>query len=222
MRFLDRILYVQQLLNVGGSTMYIIAFCSVAALVIVLERILLYHRMRIDVEEFLRGLFNVLKSKNVVEAISICDDTPGPVARVVRAALLHCGEDEAALRRAVDEAIATEVPLLEKRLKMLATIAHITPLLGLLGTVLGMIGAFEAMQAAGPFVSTTDLAMHIRKALVTTAAGLCVGIPAYAFYNYLVGKVEHLALDMERAGNELVYFITHSGLDLESPPVVES
>lgn len=221
MRFFEWVLYVQQLLNVGGATMYIIAFCSVLALFIVMERTLLYHRMRIDVEEFLRGLFNVLKNKNVVEAISICDDTPGPVARVVRAALLHCGEDEAALRRAVDEAITAEAPFLEKRLKTLATIAHITPLLGLLGTVLGMIGAFEAMQAAGPFVSTTDLAMHIRKALLTTAAGLSVAIPCYAFYNYFVGKVERLTLDMERAGNELVYFLTHSGLDLKSPPVVE-
>ncbi len=221
MPYLSKVLYLQELMRAGGFVMWLIAACSVICVFIILERLLHFHRVRIDVQEFLHGLLNVLRRRNTVEAVSICDDTPGPVAHVLRAAVLHCSEDEPSLRRAVEEASLEEVPLLERRLKALATLAHITPLLGLLGTVVGMIGAFQAMQNAGPFVSTTDLASHIRKALLTTAAGLCVAIPAYAFYNFLVGQVERILLEMERAANEMIYFLTHNDLHLESPPVAD-
>ncbi len=209
-------LYFQQLMNEGGVIMWMILLCSVVAVFVILERIFHYHRAQLDVEEFLHGLFNVLKRNNAVEAIAICDETPGPVAHVLRAAILRCDQEEAALRRSVEEAALAEVPRLENRLKTLATIAHIAPLLGLLGTVLGMIGAFEAMQSAGPFVSTIDLATHIKQALLTTAAGLTVSIPAYAFYNFLVARVESLILDMEKAASEMIYFLTHNRLTMES------
>ncbi len=209
-------MWVQQLMEDGGLIMWVIVICSLISVFIILERLFHYHRAQLDVEEFLHGLFNVLRRNNTVEAIAICDETPGPVAHSLRAAILHCEKDEAGLRQAVEEASLAEVPRLEKRLKALATIAHITPLLGLLGTVIGMIGAFQAMQDAGAFVSTVDLAKHIRQALLTTAAGLCVAIPAYAFYNFLVSKVQSLVLEMEKAGREMIYFLTHHQLTLES------
>ena len=214
---LNDLLYFQQLMDDGGFVMWLIFGCSIISLFIVLERILTFHRAQIDVPEFLHGLCNVLKRNNAVEAIAICDETPGPVAHVLRAAILRCDQGEAALRQAADEASLAEVPRLERHLKALATIAHIAPLLGLLGTVLGMIGAFDAMQQAGAFVSTTDLADHIRQALLTTAAGLCVAIPAYAFYNFLIGRVQSIVLDMEKAASEMIYFLTHSDLELEAP-----
>lgn len=191
----------------GGVIMWLILGCSVVAVFIILERFWHYHRAQIDVPEFLHGLTNVLKRKNAVEAISICDETPGPVAHVIRAAVIHCDEDEPGLRRAIEEAAMVEVPRLEKNLKALATIAHITPLLGLLGTVVGMIGAFQSIEGAGAFVSTGQLAGHIWKALLTTAAGLSVGIPASAFYNFLHGRVESLMLDMQKAGAEILFFL---------------
>ncbi len=207
--------YFQELMNTGGVVMWLIFFCSIAAALIVVERLLQYHRAQIDVPEFLQGLFNILKRNNVVEAISICDETPGPVAHVVRAAILRADRDEAALRQAMEEVSLAEIPRLERYLKALATIAHITPLLGLLGTVLGMIGAFQAMQDAGPFVSTSDLAKHIWKALLTTAAGLSVAIPCYAAYNFLVSRVESLTLDMQKAASEIVYFLTRHKVNLQ-------
>ena len=208
------LLWFQQLMQDGGVIMWLILGCSFVAVFIILGRIFHYHRAQIDVQEFLHGLFNILKRNNVVEAVAICDETPGPVAHVLRAALIRCEDEEATLRRAVTEAGLAEVPRLERNLKTLATIAHITPLLGLLGTVLGMIGAFQAMQTAGPFVSTIDLADHIKKALLTTAAGLTVAIPTYAFYNFLVSRVENLVLDMEKAASEMIYFISRNDLTL--------
>jgi biopolymer transport protein ExbB len=213
--------YFQQLMSSGGVIMWLLFGCSFAAFLIVVERFLHYHRAQIDVPEFLQGLFNILRRNKVVEAIAICDETPGPVAHVIRAAILRANRDEAAIRHAVEEASLSEIPRLEKHLKTLATLAHLAPMLGFLGTVLGMIGAFQAMEEAGAFVSTSDLAKHIWKALLTTAGGLSVAIPCYAFYNFLVGRVESLALDMEKAASEMIYFLTHHKLDLNGIPQLQ-
>lgn len=207
--------YVQDLMNAGGLVMWLLLGCSLVAAVTIIERLLHYHRAQIDVPEFLRGLFNVLGRNNVVEAIAICEDTPGPVAHVVRAAVLHADQGEAGMRHAVAEASLAEVPRLEKRLRVLITISHLAPMLGLLGTVLGMMGAFQAMQEAGAFVSTGDLARHIWRALLTTAGGLTVAIPCYAFNNLLVSRVESLTLDMDKAAAEIIYFLTHNQVRLE-------
>ncbi len=208
--------YLEVLLHAGGIVMFFIVLCSVVALFIIVERLLQFHRARINVPEFLHGLMNVLKRNNVVEAIAICDETPGPVAHVLRAAILRCDQDEASLREAVEEAGLAEVPRLEKNMKLLATVAHVAPLLGLLGTVLGMIGLFQTMEAQGPLVATSDLARHIWQALLTTAAGLTVAIPAHAFYNLLVAKISNLTLDMNKAATEIIYFLTRHELTLEN------
>ena len=222
MPYFDNLLYLQERMDEAGFVMWLILGCSIVSLFIVLERILAFHRAQIDVPEFLHGLFNVLKRNNAVEAIAICDETPGPVAHVLRATVLRCDQDEAALRQAADEASLAEVPRLERHLKALATVAHIAPLLGLLGTVLGMIGAFGAMEQEAPFVSVTDLAQHIRQALWTTAAGLCVAIPSYAFYNFLVGRVQSIVLDMEKAASEMIYFLAHSEIEIEGPAAAKT
>lgn len=209
-------MFIQELIEASPVVMPLILACSILSLFIIAERLLHFHRARIDVPEFLRGLKNVLKRNNVVEAIAICEETPGPVAHVLRAAVLQCGKDEAALRQAVAEASLAEVPRLEKNLKMLATIGHLAPLLGLFGTVLGMIGLFQTMEEAGNLVATSDLAANIKCALVTTAAGLAVAIPTHGFYNLLVTKVQNLVLDMDKATSEIVYFLIHSDLKLDA------
>lgn len=207
-------LVFQEIMAAGGIVMWVLLLCSLLAVFIILERWLHYHRARVDVPELLHGLFNVLKRNNVLEAISICDNTPGPVAHVLRSAILRCNQSEERIRHAVEEATLAEVPRLERNLKALGTIAHVTPLLGLLGTVLGMIGAFQTMEAAGPFVTTRDLAQDIWMALVTTAGGLTVAIPAYAFYNFLLGRVQNLILDMEKGANEMIHFLSEHHVEL--------
>ena len=109
------------------------------AIVVFIERALFCHQSQINSAEFLNGVRNVLKRDNVVEAVSICDATPGPVARIVKAAILNRERGRERVREAVEEAGLMEVPRLEDKLNLLATIAQIAPLLGLLGTILGFI-----------------------------------------------------------------------------------
>lgn len=209
---------VQQLFREGGPMMVVLAVCFFLVVLIVLGRLFHFHRARIDVHEFVRGLYNVLKRNRIGEAIAICDDTPGPVAHVVRAAILSADRDEVAIRRAADEVSYHEVPRLERHLRLLATIGYIAPLLGLLGTVSGLLRVFGEMQGKGHFVETIRLAQYVKEALVTTGAGLVVAVIAVAAYNYLVGRVEAIILDMERAASEMVYFLGRNPVSLDDLP----
>src|SRR4051812_34829913 len=123
----------------GGPMMWVIMLVSAVALAVFLERVLQYHREQINSTEFLNGVRNVLKRENVVEAIAICDATPGPVARLVKVAILNRERGRDAVYEALEDAGAWEVPRLEQKLNVIATIAQIAPLLGLLGTVLGFM-----------------------------------------------------------------------------------
>ena len=137
------------LLANGGPVMWLIIIAAATAAVVFIERALYCHRSQINSAEFLNGVRTVVKRGNVVEAISICDATPGPVARLVKAAILHREQGRDRVREAVEEAGLIEVPRLEEKLNLLATIAQISPLLGLFGTIIGFIRIFMAMQHEG-------------------------------------------------------------------------
>src|SRR5258705_13553046 len=137
------------LLSKGGPMIYLILGASAVALAVFVERVLHFHRAHINSMEFLNGVRNVLKRDNVVEAISICDATPGPVARLVKTAILNREKGRERVREAVEEAGLAEVPMLEEKLNLLATIAQIAPLLGLLGTILGFMAVFQQLPADG-------------------------------------------------------------------------
>lgn len=196
------------LLSNGGLMMWLLLAASAVAVAVFVERLLHYHRAQINSSEFLNGVRNVLKRDNVVEALSICDATPGPVARLVRVAILSRDRGREGIRDALEEAGLLEVPRLEERLNLLATIAHLSPLMGLLGTVLGFIKVFAAMQREGPFVTSSALATGVWEALICTAAGLAVAIPSYAGYNYLVSRVNSIVLDMEKASTEVLNLLS--------------
>src|SRR5204863_3613677 len=134
------------LLKGGGPILWLIILASAVALVVFIERFLHCHRAQINSLEFLSGVRHVLKRDNVVEAISICDATPGPVARLVKTAILHRDQGRDGVREALEEAGLVEVPPLEDKLNLLATIAQVAPLMGLFGTVLGFIKIFTALQ----------------------------------------------------------------------------
>jgi biopolymer transport protein ExbB len=196
------------LLANGGPMLWLILLLSAVGVAVFIERFLHCHRAQINSTGFLNGVRTVLKRDNVVEALSICDATPGPVARLVRVAILNREHGRERVREALEEAGLAEVPRLEEKLNLLATIAQLAPLLGLLGTVLGFIGAFWAMKEAGPYAHVGDLSKGIWQALISTAAGLAVAIPAHAGYNYLVSRVNSIVLDMERAATEIVNIVT--------------
>ena len=204
-------LKLPELLLHGGLVLHLILFTSAIAVIVFIERFLHCHRAQINSTEFLNGVRTVLKRNNVVEALSICDATPGPVARLVKTAILNRDHGRERVREALEEAGLAEVPRLEEKLNLLATIAQLAPLLGLLGTVLGFIQTFYAMQLKGFNAHVGDLSNGIWQALICAAAGLAVAIPAHAGYNYLVSRVNSIVLDMERAATEIVNIVTEEG-----------
>lgn len=199
------------LLANGGPMLWVIFFAGAAGIVIFIERALHCHRAQINSTEFLNGVRTVIKRDNLVEAISICDATPGPVARLVKTAILNSDHGRERVRESLEEAGLSEVPRLERRLDLLATIAQLAPLLGLLGTVLGFIKAFIKIQGEALYANNSMMSQGVGEALICTAAGLAVAIPIHAGYNYLVSRVNSIVTDMERAANEIVNIVTENG-----------
>jgi biopolymer transport protein ExbB len=196
------------LISNGGWVLWLILLASAIGVVVFIERFLHCHRAQINSIEFLNGVRTVLKKENVVEALSICDATPGPVARLVKTAILNRERGREGVREALEEAGLAEVPRLEEKLNLLATIAQLAPLLGLLGTVLGFIQTFYKLQGQGVYANVGQLSDGIWKALICAAAGLAVAIPAHAGYNYLVSRINSIVLDMERSASEIVNIVT--------------
>ncbi len=190
---------------------WVLLLMSTVVVVVFIERLLHYHRAQINSFEFLNGIRNVLKRDNVVEALSICEATPGPVARLVKTAIMSREKGREMVREAMEEVGLVEVPRLEEKLNLMATIAQIAPLVGLLGTVMGFIQVFYALQQAGPFAGIQDLSGGIWEALLSMAAGLAVSIPAYAGYNFLVHRVNSIVLDMEKASAEVLNLVAANG-----------
>jgi biopolymer transport protein ExbB len=197
-----------ELLKAGGPVLWLIILTSAVAVVVFIERFFHCHRAQINSIEFLNGIRTVLKRDNVVEAISICDATPGPVARLVKTAILNRDGGRERVREALEEAGLAEVPRLEEKLNLLATIAQLAPLLGLLGTVIGFMETYYLMMKKGIGADITLLFGGIWPALICAAAGLAVAIPAHAAYNYLVSRVNKIVLDMERSATEIVNIVT--------------
>ena len=193
-----------EVISKGGPVMFPILLGSVLFVAIFIERLYHYHRAQIDTNEFISGIRNIMKKGNVAEAISICEETPGPVAHIIKTALLKHDRPRGEIAKTIEDAAMLEVPRLEKNLVVLATIAHISPLLGLFGTVIGMIQVFMKIQEMRGIINTEALAGGIWVALITTAAGLAVAIPAFVAYNYLVSRVNGLVLDMEKSATEVV------------------
>lgn len=194
----------------GGPMLWVILFTGAVGIVVFIERYLHCHRSQINSTEFLNGVRTVLKRDNVVEAISICDATPGPVSRLVKTAILNREQGRERVREAIEEAGLTEVPRLEEKLNLLATIAQLAPLLGLLGTVFGLMRVFSELDAAGLNAHVGMLSRGVWEAMICAAAGLAVAIPTHAGYNYLVSRVNSIVLDMERAATDIVKIVTGS------------
>ena len=191
----------------GGPVMWLLVLLGLVALVIFIERALLLHRGQIRSTEFLNGIKNLLQNNRLKEALTVCEETPGPVAKVVKAGLRHAADDEQAMRFAVQEAALVEIPVLERRISALAAIAQIAPLFGLLGTLLGMIKTFWLFNQGGNFATPVALACGMYEALLTAAAGLAVAIPTHVARHFLTGRVRVLVQDMEWTGSELMRFL---------------
>ena len=191
----------------GGPLMWLLLFCSVLAGALFLERALFYHQVSVRVGEFLGGLANLIRHQRWAEAQMECAAFSTPVTRVLHAAVLRHSAPREELKSIVQEAGQLEVPRLERRLAMLAAVGLIAPLIGLLGTVVGMIEVLGSLSSQSGFASSSEIATGIYQSLLTTAAGLVVAIPSALAYAYLSSWVNSLMHDMERAGIEVVNLI---------------
>jgi len=195
----------------GGPVMWPIFFCSLFALAIIIEKLWHLNRIKIDTVSFLNRILESLKKNKISEAIKICDSVNSPIGEILKACILKYDKGKASIKEAMEDASLYQIPKLEKNLTALATIAHVSPLLGLLGTVTGMVRCFQVIQLkASTFnpVPPGELAGGIWEALLTTVFGLIVAIPTFIFYNYLVSRVNSVILEMERASTELLNSLT--------------
>jgi biopolymer transport protein ExbB len=195
-----------ELIIAGGPIMVPIIICSVFAFGVVIEKLLYFASLKTDLSELKIRVFNFVKQNQIKEALKVCENNPSPVAKILKAGILRFGASREEIKETIEESSLLEIPRLEKNLTALATIAHITPLLGLLGTVAGLCGSFFMLQAHSNSlnpVSAADMAGGIWQALITTMGGLMVGIPALVAYNFCVSRVNHFINDMERAATEI-------------------
>ncbi|MGE3308912.1 MAG: MotA/TolQ/ExbB proton channel family protein [Limisphaerales bacterium] len=195
----------------GGWVLWMILVTGAAGVAVFIERLLHYHRAQINSTEFLNGVRNVIKRDNIVEAVSICDATPGPVARMVKVAILHREGGKDGMREALDEAGLIEVPRLEEKLGALATIAQIAPLMGLFGAVLGFVKVFWQMQVSGMPLQPTEFAAGMWQGLICLGAGIAVAVPTYVAHNFLVSRLNEVLLDMEKSSTEIIRLLADRG-----------
>jgi len=176
-------------------------------LMLFIERVLYLHRAQIRAKAFVDGIKNILAKRRLVEALTVCEETPGPVASVVKAALLHADESAEAMRFHVQEAGIVELPALERRLHSIAAIGQVAPLVGLAGTLLGFIAMFLAFEKSGNYVTATTLSHGMWQALLATAGGLLLAIPAHLAYHFLAGRVRAIVRDVEWSANEMMKYL---------------
>lgn len=191
----------------GGPMMIPILICSVIALGVIIEKFLYFRKIGIDTGKFVEEISASLKRNKIMEAISKCEETAVPVAGVLKAGILKYDRTRQEMREAIEEAGVRQIPKLEKNVGILATITQVSPLLGLLGTVIGMVEIFQQIQqksAALNPVTPAELSQGIWQALIATVAGLTVAIPALTAYNYFVSKVNNLILEMEISASDLI------------------
>ncbi|HEY4832948.1 MAG TPA: MotA/TolQ/ExbB proton channel family protein [Waddliaceae bacterium] len=189
----------------GNAILIIIAGCSLVAMTIFFERLLQLRKSEINTNKFIVHLRQVILNQNIIEGVRLCEETGGAIANIVKAGLMKHERGRNQIESSMEIAGLSEIARLEKNAKILSIIAHITPLIGLLGTVLGFIQAFSEMRTSGLMdISTTRVGEAMEYALVTTAAGLVVAIPTLVAYNYLVSRVKGLVLEMHITSSEVV------------------
>jgi biopolymer transport protein ExbB len=187
----------------GGIFMYPIIFCSIVALAIFLERLWVLRRKNIIPQDFVNNVEGLLKKQKISEAVFLCQNDISSIAKIFLAGLRSTQKGMWLVKEAIEERGSREATILEKNVDILSTIANLTPLLGLLGTVSGMIKTFNAISVQG-IGNPAPLAGGIAEALITTATGLCIAIPTLVCYRFLKDKASTLIFEMEENSIRLV------------------
>jgi len=198
----------------GGFLMYPIFICSLFAVTIFFERMFYLKSVKAKSKRFVERVKNLVKKGSIELAISACRKSPTPISQIMLAGLIKYGRGREQIKEAIEDSANQEIPLLERNLSFLSTIGNITPLLGLLGTVFGMIKAFNVIAIMG-VGQPEALAGGISEALLTTAFGLSVAIPTVVIYNYLTHRVDKLVREMEISCVDLIELLTNQNVSKE-------
>jgi biopolymer transport protein ExbB len=195
-----------QTLIKGGWLMIPLGLCSILALAIIIEKFISLGAIEHKADRFTKTMEGILVSdddKKLDKIVALCEMTPSPLARILQAGIKKKDRDRAEIKEAIQDAGSSEVPYLEKHLKILGTVITISPLLGLLGTVVGMIKAFNVISVQG-VGEPVALAGGIAEALLTTAVGLSIAIPSLVFYNYFSHRTDKLIRKLEEASTDFL------------------
>lgn len=205
----------------GGIVMYPLLLCSLLAVYIIVDRIRNLRQATINSRELLTKAKTLLLQSNETALRLLLEETPGPVSRVLLTGYELRSLPREEIVEGVKETAITEIQRMNRFLPTLSTIVSVSTLLGLLGTILGLIQIFNVISGGG-IGDAEALAAGIGQALITTAFGLMIAIPALIFHNYLQEKVDALAADMEKSLHELVNFIKMEGVDKSASSVTRS
>ncbi len=208
-----------QMFHEGGIMMYPIALCSFVVTVFVFERLMYLRGGRVIPRPFVRRLIEMLEQQQIDrdEALELCQKNPSPIAEIIAAAIRRYGRPAVDVEQAVMDTGERVANSLKKHLRLLSAVSNVGPLFGLLGTVLGMIAAFNEISTANAMGRPEMLAGGISEALLTTAAGLIVAIPAYLAYTYFTGRIDKLLMEMDGYAQQVVDTISAEGLaEIES------
>ena len=193
----------------GGIFVYPIILCSIVALGIFIERLWVLRRKHVIPEEFVRDVVELLRQQKISEALSLCQEDTSSISNIFSAGLKRTGKGMWLVKEAIEERGGREAVILEKRVGILSTIAQLTPLLGLLGTVSGMIKTFNVISLQG-VGNPTMLAGGISEALITTATGLCVAIPTLVCYRIVKDKADSLIFEMEENSVRIIEILDNT------------
>ncbi len=210
-----------EFLQKGGPFMWVLLGCSLLATAVFLERATYFHRVSVRVGDLLRGLSNLIALGHFSEAVTEAAATPGPAASVIHSILLKHDLPREELKDIAQDAGQLEMPAIERNLGLLATLVYLAPLVGLLGTVVGLLQTFVTIIAAGGYATTPEIASGIFSSLIATAAGLAVAIPTLLAHQYLSSRVNDLMHDMERAGIEVVSMIIDHRRTVQKPVLAD-
>lgn len=197
------------LIKQAGPLIWPLLIISIIGFVLFFERLFFLHKGQIKAHTFLEGIKNLLKNNRLLEALTVCEETPGPVAIITKVALLNHDKPAQDRQSQMQSVALVELPHLERRLGTLGAIAKVAPLIGFLGTLVAVLQGFYYMQINGPYASITDFSGIVSNALVTTILGLALSAVAYLGHHFLHGRVRALIHDMEWTYNEIDGFISH-------------
>jgi biopolymer transport protein ExbB len=194
----------------GGYMMWPILVLGIIAIIIYVERLLYIRKGQIKGKDFIEGIKNLLRKKRLLESLTICEEHSGPIVNVLKSILLNHDKGKECMMGEVQTAAQIEITLLERRMPMLSLIVHIAPSLGLLGTFLSVYAAFSRVEAAGPYLNSSEFSGVISSALLTTICGIFIGVLAQIFYAFLSSKIKTMVEDMEWSAHNLSQFILNS------------